>query len=165
MQVLKVFSPSAASQQALFFLQGRQETKLCDHPLATLVHSLTVMQNSDQWFHSQTHCQCLKCGNIFFPHSWERSTVGAEKQGTERKSATGSGKTLGGKHKPWTAGSHSAKQGNPSFCLLCSMRGPPESLSVGGKASSYLRFSAATSGLSVHWAPLPTLTWHFTLTA
>lgn len=52
MQVLKVFSPSAASQQALFFLQGRQETKLCDHPLATLVHSLTVMQNSEQWFHS-----------------------------------------------------------------------------------------------------------------
>lgn len=52
MQGLNIFPFSAACQEALFLLQGRQETKLYDHPLVTLVHSLTVMLSSDQWFHT-----------------------------------------------------------------------------------------------------------------
>lgn len=78
MQGLKVFSPSGASKQALFLLQGRQETKLCDHPSAPLVHCFTVMQSSDQWFH--TVFAVSEMSEHFLPPPWERSTVGAERQ-------------------------------------------------------------------------------------
>lgn len=78
MQGLKLFPPSGASQQVLFLLQGMQETKLCDHPLDPLVHSLTVMQSSDQWFH--TVFAVSEMSEHFLPPPWERSTVRAEKQ-------------------------------------------------------------------------------------
>lgn len=144
MQGLKVFPPSAACQQALLFLQGRQETKLCDHFLATLVHSLTGMQSSDQWFH--TVFSGFETSEYFLsPSLGEGHSRGRETEGAEGESATGSGKSLGGKQKPWSAGSYSTTHGNPSpFWPLCSTREPPEGLSVGGKASSNPRFSAAT---------------------
>lgn len=97
MQGLKVFPPSDASQRELFFLQGRQETKLCDHPLATLVHSLTVMQNSDHWFHT-VFSVSENSEHFLPPLLGEEHSRGRETEGAEGNSATGSGKTLGGKH-------------------------------------------------------------------
>lgn len=99
MQGLKAFPLSDASQRALFFLQGRQETKLCDHPLATLIHSLTVMQSSDQWFHI-VFSMSENSEHFPPPPLGEEHTRGRETESAEGNSATGSGKTLGGKHKP-----------------------------------------------------------------
>lgn len=76
MQGLKVLPPPAASQQSFFFLQGRQETKLCDHPLATLAQVLLWCRALITGF--MLCSQCLKCLNIFFPIPLGEE--GAEKQ-------------------------------------------------------------------------------------
>lgn len=47
----------------------------------------------------------------------------------------------------------------------CAARGDLRRSECWGKASSSLRFSAATVWMSVTWAPLPTLRGLFTLTA
>lgn len=80
-------------------MQGRQETKLCDHPLASLVHNLTVMQSSDQWL--LTMLSISETWEHFLPPPLgEEHSRGRETEGVEGKPATGSGKTLGRKHKP-----------------------------------------------------------------
>lgn len=100
------------------------------------------------------------------PPLGEGHSRGRETGGAEGESATGSGKILGRKHKPWNAGSYSTKHGNPPhFWPLCSTRGPPEGLSVGAKHPPTSGSQQPLLWLSVNWAPLPLLRWHFTLTA